>query len=79
MRRIRFPGKPFDHGLGWFRPPAYRDARPSFVEHWGTGGGFWNAMRLYPDLNLGIVIMANTTTAYDVDTLMQAAARTFAP
>jgi CubicO group peptidase (beta-lactamase class C family) len=79
MRTIRFPGKPFDHGLGWFRPPAHRYAQPSFVEHWGTGGGFWNAMRLYPDLDLGIVIMANTTNAYDHDAIMQAAARTFAP
>jgi CubicO group peptidase (beta-lactamase class C family) len=79
MRRIRFPGKPFDHGLGWFRPRTQRYAQPSFVEHWGTGGGFRNAMRLYPDLDLGIVIMANTTNAYDFDALMQAAARTFAP
>jgi CubicO group peptidase (beta-lactamase class C family) len=62
---IRTPGRPFDFGLNWFRSPADRNARPWFVEHWGTGGGFWNAMRLYPQLGLGIVIMANTTRAYD--------------
>jgi hypothetical protein len=26
-------------------------------------------MRLYPDLGLGMVVMANTTAAYDVETL----------
>jgi CubicO group peptidase (beta-lactamase class C family) len=72
MRTIRTPGRPFDLGLGWFRRPADRNARPGFVEHWGTGGGFWNAMRLYPELGLGIVVMANTTHAYDHHQLMNA-------
>jgi CubicO group peptidase (beta-lactamase class C family) len=72
MRQIRTPGTPFDLGLGWFRPAADRAATPAFVEHWGTGGGFWNAMRLYPDLGLGIVVMANTTRPYDHSTLMGA-------
>jgi CubicO group peptidase (beta-lactamase class C family) len=72
MRRIDTPGKPFDLGLGWFRRAADRDATPTFVEHWGTGGGFWNAMRLYPDLGLGIVVMANTTRPYDHSALMSA-------
>jgi CubicO group peptidase (beta-lactamase class C family) len=79
MRRLSFPGTPFDHGLGWFRPTAYRDARPAFVEHWGTGGGFWNVMRLYPERDLGIVLMANTSQAYEYHTIMQAVARIFAP
>jgi hypothetical protein len=42
------------------------------VEHWGTGLGFWNAMRLYPGLGLGIVVMANTTRPYDHAHLMDA-------
>ncbi len=79
MRDVRTPGKPFDLGLGWFRRPADRDVRPAFVEHWGTGGGFWNAMRLYPELDLGIVVMANTTRSYHHDVLMRAAVATFAP
>jgi CubicO group peptidase (beta-lactamase class C family) len=78
MRTIATPGKPFDLGLGWFRRPADRDARPAFVEHWGTGGGFWNAMRLYPDLGLGVVVMANTTRAYDHPALMDGLVRAFA-
>jgi len=78
MRDLRTPGKPFDLGLGWFRRPVDRDVRPAFVEHWGTGGGFWNAMRVYPELDLGIVVMANTTRSYQHDVLMRAAVATFA-
>ncbi len=63
MRTVAAPGKPFDLGLGWFRKPAARGT--TVVEHLGAGGGFYNAMRLYPDLGLGIVAMANTTSAYD--------------
>jgi CubicO group peptidase (beta-lactamase class C family) len=79
MRVVRTPGKPFDLGLGWFRRPADRHARPAFVEHWGTGGGFWNAMRIYPELDLGVAVMANTTSSYQHDTLMREAVATFAP
>jgi CubicO group peptidase (beta-lactamase class C family) len=78
MRTITTPGTPFDLGLGWFRRPVDRHARPGFVEHWGTGGGYWNAMRLYPDLGLGIVVMANTTRGYDHHQLMSALAEAFA-
>jgi CubicO group peptidase (beta-lactamase class C family) len=77
MRTVDTPGKPFDLGLGWFRRPCDRDAEPEFVEHWGTGGGYWNAMRLYPDLGVGIVVMANTTHAYDHHQLMSALAAAF--
>jgi CubicO group peptidase (beta-lactamase class C family) len=78
MRTISTPGRPFDLGLGWFRRPADRNARPAFVEHWGTGGGCWNAMRLYPELGLGVVVMANTTRAYDHHALMTAVVGAFA-
>ena len=78
MRDVRTSGKPFDFGLGWFRRPADRDVHPAFVEHWGTGGGFWNAMRIYPELDLGIVVMANSTRSYQHDLLMRAAVATFA-
>lgn len=70
MRDIRFPGGRFDLGLGWFRPAAARRARPGFVEHWGTGGGFHHVMRLYPGLRAGVVAMANTTRGYDHEELM---------
>jgi CubicO group peptidase (beta-lactamase class C family) len=79
MRDVRTPGRPFDLGLGWFRRARDRAAEPPFVEHWGTGVGFWNAMRIYPDLDLGIVLMANTTRPYDHHALMETLRRTFRP
>ena len=79
MRDVRTPGRPFDLGLGWFRPAQDRDARPPFVEHWGTGGGFWNAMRMYPEQDLGIVVMANTTRPYEHHVLMEALRKALRP
>ncbi|MFC7362177.1 serine hydrolase domain-containing protein [Nocardioides astragali] len=69
MRTITAPGKRFDHGTGWFRKPADSASSPTFVEHYGTGGGYWNAMRIYPQRRLAIVAMTNTTAAWDVDKL----------
>lgn len=69
MRTITAPGKPFDHGTGWFRKPADSERSPAFVEHYGTGGGYWNAMRIYPQRRLAIVAMTNTTAAWDVERL----------
>jgi CubicO group peptidase (beta-lactamase class C family) len=67
MRAIQHAGRPFDHGIGWFRKPADAARSPQFVEHYGTGGGFWNAMRIYPDLGLAVVGMTNATTAWPFD------------
>ncbi len=69
MRRITHPGKRFDHGIGWFRPPHAAGRRPAYVEHYGTGGGFWNAMRVYPARRLAMVASANTTSRWDFDAL----------
>jgi CubicO group peptidase (beta-lactamase class C family) len=74
MRNITAPGNPFDVGLGWFRKPAARNT--TAVEHLGAGGGFFNAMRIYPELQLGMVAMANTTTAWDHATLFDELATT---
>jgi CubicO group peptidase (beta-lactamase class C family) len=73
MRNISAPGKPFDVGLGWFRKPT--DRNTAAVEHLGAGGGFFNAMRLYPDLGLGLVAMANTTRAWNHAALFDTLAR----
>jgi CubicO group peptidase (beta-lactamase class C family) len=67
MRSIDHPGKPFDHGTGWFRRPA--DPAGNWVEHFGAGAGFWNVMRLYPERGIGIVVMSNSTTSYDFEPL----------
>ena len=69
MRTLTCRGKRFDHGIGWFRKPTDTDRSPGFVEHYGTGGGFWNAMRIYPEDGLAMVAMANTTAQWDVDQL----------
>lgn len=69
MRTIAHRGKRFDHGIGWFRKPTDAHRSPAFVEHYGTGGGFWNAMRIYPEDGLAMVAMANTTARWDVDHL----------
>jgi CubicO group peptidase (beta-lactamase class C family) len=67
MRTIDQVGKPFDHGIGWFRRPT--KAPGQWVEHLGTGAGFWNVMRLYPDRGLGVVVMSNSTAGYDFEPL----------
>jgi CubicO group peptidase (beta-lactamase class C family) len=69
MRQISASGKPFDHGIGWFRRPTDAHRSPAFVEHYGYGGGFWNAMRIYPEQQLAMVAMTNTTSAWDVHAL----------
>jgi hypothetical protein len=63
MRTITERGKPFDHGIGWLCKPAYAYRTPAFVEHYGTGGGFWNAMRTYPGPGVAVVGMTNNTAA----------------
>ncbi|WLQ07655.1 serine hydrolase domain-containing protein [Arthrobacter oryzae] len=68
MRDINVKGRQFDHSAGWFRKHA-NGPHASYVEHFGTGLGFWNIMRLYPERGRGIVIMSNSTTSYDYDAL----------
>jgi len=68
MRSLDYHGKPFDHGIGWFRRPT--NDTGDWVEHFGAGAGFWNVMRLYPDRGVGVVIMANTTSRYDFEPLL---------
>ncbi len=72
MRLIRHPGRPFDHGIGWFRKPADANRSPTFVEHYGTGVGFWNAMRIYPALGIAVVGMTNATSRWPYDAFFTA-------
>lgn len=69
MRTIDQTGQPFDHGTGWFRRPT--KAPGQWVEHFGAGAGFWNVMRLYPGVGLGIVVMSNSTRMYDFEPLFE--------
>lgn len=77
MRSIEHPGKPFDHGIGWFRRPTTDNG--DWVEHFGAGAGFWNVMRLYPDRGIGVVVMANTTRLYNFEPLFALLSRAGTP
>jgi CubicO group peptidase (beta-lactamase class C family) len=73
MQRIETLGRPFDLGLGWFRPHG-STATPSFVEHLGGGAGFFNVMRLYKERAVAVVVMGNATK-YNVDGVAAGLAR----
>jgi hypothetical protein len=75
MREINVKGSVFEHSAGWFRKPA-RGQQGPYVEHFGTGLGFWNIMRLYPERGIGVVIMSNSTTGYDYRALFSLILRT---
>lgn len=68
MRHIHVRGKGFDHSAGWFRKHSH-GPHGSYVEHFGTGLGFWNIMRLYPERGRAVVLMSNSSTSYDYATL----------
>ena len=73
MRRLTAHGRKLRVGLGWFNRES-GPASEQFVEHLGGGGGFWNMMRLYPRLKLGVLAMGNATS-YDHQRLAAAALR----
>lgn len=72
MQTIRATGRKRDIGLGWFRQHSDRPSAERYVEHLGGGGGFFNMMRIYPERELGVVVMGNTTS-YDHQRLAAAA------
>jgi hypothetical protein len=55
-------GRKLDVALGWFHRRADQDGGPRYWEHLGGGGGFFNGMRIYPDLKAGLVAMGNLTS-----------------
>ena len=63
-------GEPLPISLGWF---VVDDPEHPYVEHAGGGPGIRTLMRLYPDDELGIVLMSNAA-GYDDLTVMEAAA-----
>jgi CubicO group peptidase (beta-lactamase class C family) len=64
MVSITTEGKPYDLGLGWFRPTGAPGG--TRVEHLGGGMGFWNVMRVDPERRRGAVVMSNTTRHWPV-------------
>lgn len=72
MQTITAHGRKLDVGLGWFRFRSAPATGPRFLEHTGGGGAFFNAMRLYPDDRVGVVVMGNASS-YDREPIAQAA------
>jgi CubicO group peptidase (beta-lactamase class C family) len=66
MATITTRGKPYDLGLGWFRPRKDTGLR---VEHFGGGMGFWNVLRLDPQRGRGVAVMSNITRHWEVTAL----------
>ena len=63
MSAIVTRGKPYDLGLGWFRP---RGESGPHVEHLGGGMGFWNVLRIDPTTGRGVAVMSNTSRRWDI-------------
>jgi CubicO group peptidase (beta-lactamase class C family) len=70
MRTLVSRGRSFDHATGWFRDRTRRAEIGCHWEHYGTGAGYWNIARIYPDLGLGVVIMTNSTRRFDFPSIM---------
>jgi CubicO group peptidase (beta-lactamase class C family) len=63
MADIATRGRPYDVGLGWFRPR--REPGPH-IEHFGGGMGFWNVLRVDPTTGRGIAVMSNTSRRWEI-------------
>jgi CubicO group peptidase (beta-lactamase class C family) len=70
MTAVTTPGKPYDLGLGWFRP--HDDHSPQ-VEHFGGGIGYWNLLRMNPRTAHGAAVMSNTTRHWNITAFADAA------
>ena len=79
MRTLVSRGRSFDHATGWFRDRTRRADTGSHWEHYGTGAGYWNIARIYPDLGLGVVIMTNNTRRFDFPSIMTAITKDHRP
>src|SRR5204863_7283440 len=55
-------GRKLDVALGWFHRRADKDIASRYWEHLGGGAAFFNPMRIYPELKLGLVAMGNLTS-----------------
>ena len=72
MQTITARGRKLEVGLGWFHRYRDRDIGTPYLEQLGGGGGFFNMMRLLPELEAGVVVMGNATS-YDHQRIARAA------
>jgi CubicO group peptidase (beta-lactamase class C family) len=70
MRRLVSRGRQFDHATAWFRDRTHGTQSQHYWEHYGTGAGFWNVARIYPEQGIGVVIMTNGSRRFDVESVM---------
>lgn len=70
MTTIAVEGKPYDLGLGWFRPHG---APGPCVQHLGGGMGFWNILRVDPTTGRGAAVMSTTSRRWDIASFADAA------
>ena len=61
MQQTTARGRKLDVGLGWFHRHSDPPDSADYWEHLGGGGGFFNTMRIYPGLKLGLIGMGNVT------------------
>jgi len=61
MQQTTARGRKLDVGLGWFHRHSDPPDSANYWEHLGGGGGFFNTMRIYPGLKLGLIGMGNVT------------------
>ena len=47
--------------VGHIRASLSGEVMRRYLEHLGGGGGFFNMMRIYPDLGVGVLAMGNST------------------
>ena len=71
MQRVTPQGASGISGWAGSARTRLKKRRPAFVEHLGGGAGFWNVMRIYPEVSLGVVMMGNTTS-YDHESVLDA-------
>ncbi len=74
MQQIQGRSREMEIGLGWFRWRRDSAKGPAYLGHQGSGAGFFNQMRFYPDEGIGIVLMGNSTQ-YKHDAILAAALR----
>ncbi len=70
MATIGTPGRPYDLGLGWFRPHGEQSQR---VQHLGGGMGYWHVMRLDPEAGAGACVFGTSGRRWPIAELADAA------
>jgi len=70
MRRLVSRGRQFDHATAWFKDRKHGTRFTHYWEHYGTGAGFWNVARIYPEQGIGVVVMTNGSRRFDVESVM---------